>query len=127
MLEKKGYPYKFDENACKIKCKALCCVGEGFVFLDKDEIKSIAQYLNLDTETFKKLYTKKAVYGHKTVLIDLKIKGRLQCVFLDSDNKCEVYPVRPKQCRAFPFWEHLKNRKKDELKKLCPGIVYADK
>ena len=127
MLEKEGYPYKFDENACKTKCKALCCVGEGFVFLDEDEIKSIAQYLNLDTEIFLKLYTKKALYGHRIVLTDLKIGGQLKCVFLDSDNKCEIYPTRPKQCRAFPFWEHLKNRKKEELEKLCPGIIYADR
>ena len=74
-------------------------------------------------ERFLKLYTKKVEYGKKIALIDLKIGQETRCVFLDDRNMCEIYPVRPRQCREFPFWKDLKK----EFKKLCPGIIYAGK
>lgn len=42
------------------------------------------------------------------------------CVFLDG-NQCSIYPVRPLQCRTFPFWDHFKTEI-DQLLKECPGV-----
>jgi Fe-S-cluster containining protein len=126
MIKRDAYPYQFDETACKTKCNGLCCKEEGYVYLSETEIESIAGYLKIDKEQFLKLYTKKVFYKKKTALVDLHINGEIRCVFLDDNNRCEIYPVRPKQCREFPFWPHLKNKKKETLKKLCPGIEYAD-
>ncbi len=126
MIKVKGFEYMFDEGACK-KCGALCCKGEGYVILSEDEIESISNYLKITVDKFVRLYTKKVEYGKKDALVDLKIAGETRCVFLNADNKCEIYAVRPKQCRTFPFWKNLKNKNIKELQRLCPGVVCADR
>ena len=37
---------------------------------------------------------------------------------------CVIYPVRPAQCRTWPFWEsNLRSRKNwDSIAEGCPGI-----
>jgi Fe-S-cluster containining protein len=44
------------------------------------------------------------------------------CVFYA--NGCTIYPVRPRQCRTFPFWpEDLTSRRRwERLARECPGI-----
>ena len=32
----------------------------------------------------------------------------LPCPFLDSDNRCSIYDVRPKACREFPHTDRKK-------------------
>lgn len=46
-----------------------------------------------------------------------------RCPFLGAGNRCDVYPVRPMQCRTWPFWkENLKREVwQDEVLKTCPG------
>jgi len=51
------------------------------------------------------------------------LEGEWRCVFLDSRARCTIYPVRPLQCRQFPFWPHLK-RDISGLKEECPGVVF---
>ncbi len=124
MIINKDFPYSFNETVCK-QCKALCCKGEGYVFLSKYDIDNISSFLGLDVGQFVKLYTRKAVYGKKVSLVNLKINGELRCVFLDKFNRCEIYEVRPNQCREFPFWKSLKNKNGTQLAKLCPGIIIS--
>lgn len=124
MIINKDFPYSFDETICK-QCKASCCKGEGYVFLSKYDIDNISSFLGLDVGQFVKLYTRKTVYGKKVSLVNLKIKGELRCVFLDKFNRCEIYEVRPNQCREFPFWKSLKNKNGTQLAKLCPGIIIS--
>ena len=35
----------------------------------------------------------------------LKEKANGDCVFYDRQAGCTIYPVRPRQCRTWPFWE----------------------
>ncbi len=126
MIKKDGFEYLFESNMCST-CQARCCKGNGYVFLDKREILNIAQFLGITTEEFIKFYTKKVLYNKRIALIDLRIKKEIRCVFLNDDYRCEIYPVRPKQCVEFPFWNHLKKKSKKEIQKLCPGVFYADK
>jgi len=51
------------------------------------------------------------------------LEGEWWCVFLDSRSKCTIYPVRPLQCRQFPFWPYFK-RHTSGLKETCPGVVF---
>ncbi len=124
MIVNKDFPYSFDETVCK-QCKASCCKGEGYVFLSKDDINNISSFLDLDVGQFVELYTRKVMYGKKISLANLKIKGELRCVFLDEFNRCEIYEMRPKQCRKFPFWNNLKDKNVEQLVKLCPGIIIS--
>jgi len=40
------------------------------------------------------------------------------------DNGCKVYPVRPPQCRSWPFWkENIRNHLRwQNLAESCPGV-----
>ncbi len=50
----------------------------------------------------------------------------IECIFFEN-GKCAIYPVRPKQCRDFPFWESHKILDADSKKALvleCKGIIF---
>jgi len=50
------------------------------------------------------------------------------CPFLEKDNKCSIYEVRPKSCRAYPHIQDgfFKNRKLHGANALyCPAVVYV--
>ena len=50
-----------------------------------------------------------------------KVNG--DCVFYDKVSGCTVYPVRPPQCRTWPFWEsNLESPEAwDRTEGDCPG------
>ena len=50
--------------------------------------------------------------------------GEPQCQFLTEDSRCSIYPVRPKQCATWPFWEeNLKQENwEGSVSDICPGI-----
>jgi Fe-S-cluster containining protein len=44
-------------------------------------------------------------YGLRTSIIEHS--GTKDCIFLreiDGKKRCVIYPVRPSQCRSWPFW-----------------------
>ena len=54
------------------------------------------------------------------------------CVFLkqqDGKRICGIYPVRPLQCRTWPYWDsNLENRAAwRSASKTCPGIDRGNK
>jgi len=120
IIEKEGFPYKFDADACK-ECEGNCCIGEsGYIWVSPLEIKDIANFLKIDEEVFRNRFLIKV--GYKYSIKERPYKNGYACIFFD--NGCTIYPVRPKQCRTFPFWEHFKERKNLEfLLKECPGII----
>ncbi|MEZ4852873.1 YkgJ family cysteine cluster protein [Flavobacterium sp.] len=79
---------------------ANCCKTTGPLFTTAD-IERIAKHLRLKPQQFIEQYLR----------IDEDndyVLQRVPCAFLDSDNKCFIYDVRPKACREFPHT----NRKK---------------
>ncbi len=121
IVRKKGFSYGFKPSACE-ECKGKCCRGKsGYIFVNSSEIEKIAEFLKLDIEVFKKDYLNKVKYKYS--IKELKIAGEYECLFFDNKtNKCQIYEVRPLQCRTFPFWDYFKYRV-DEVKKECIGIV----
>jgi Fe-S-cluster containining protein len=121
LINKNGFAYTFDVSACST-CQGRCCTGEsGYIFVSKEEIKNLANLLNLEIGDFvnKYLYKKGYKYSIKEMLID----NSYECIFYDrASNGCKVYDARPSQCRTFPFWDYYKTRI-DELKLECPGII----
>ena len=57
--------------------------------------------------------------GRRQSLVE---KPNLDCVFWD--NGCTIYPVRPTQCRTYPFWpENVESKEEWEAEdERCPGI-----
>ncbi len=118
LISKEGFPYMFDPDACK-ECEGNCCIGEsGYIWVSPEEIKEIAGFLNIDEDIFINRFLIKV--GYRYSLREKPYKNGYACIFFE--NGCKIYPVRPNQCRTFPFWDYYKTRV-DELKKECPGIV----
>lgn len=102
-----------------------CCSGpdEGYIWVTKPEIKFIADYLKEPVEQICQKYLKRV--GIKTSIIEQPFTK--DCVFatkIDGHNKCAIYPVRPNQCRTWPFWsENLKSPNQwNHAVENCPGI-----
>lgn len=98
-------------------CGECCKLAGGFVYVTDEEIKAMAKYLQLSITTFSDQF----LDIHKNRYV-LKSKGDA-CILLDNDA-CSVYPVRPVQCRTFPFWPaNLKSKYRWKMTALvCEGI-----
>lgn len=100
-----------------------CCTGApGHVWVNKAEIAAIAEEIGeSDIERFEAKYVKRV--GVRKSLQELP-EANYDCVFLDPDTrKCQVYHVRPRQCRTWPFWgSNIESPKswKDTCD-VCPG------
>lgn len=83
-----------------------CCAGpdEGYVWVTDDQIAAIAAHVGQDEADFRRRHVRKV--GRRQSLRERK--GNHNCEFLvprdDSCGGCEIYPVRPTQCRTWPFW-----------------------
>lgn len=96
-----------------------CCTGEpGVVWVTDDELAAIAAFIKEPAEVVRKVYTRKA-RGRTT----LREKANGDCVFYDRKKGCTVYPVRPPQCRTWPFWESNLETPEDwaDTERTCPG------
>jgi Fe-S-cluster containining protein len=78
-----------------------CCAGpeEGYIWVNDEEVAAAAKFLRLSEKAFRARYVRRV--GRRQTLIENK-KTR-DCVFL-KDGKCQIYSVRPTQCRTWPFW-----------------------
>lgn len=110
------------ENGLPFTCTACgnCCKSHGeysHVYLREEEAIAIAEHLGRDPETFvqEELVVEE---GWITLIPDLP-----ECQFLDADGRCGIYPVRPVQCRTWPFWDVNLKREvwEGEVNKICPG------
>ncbi len=122
LLSKEGYAYRFDPKACE-SCNGHCCRGEsGYIWLKREEMESIAAFVNLSLEEFATIYLRRV--KHRYSLREKRLgENDFACIFFDeAKERCGIYPVRPTQCRTFPFWEQFKNDE-DEVRNECPGIV----
>src|SRR4051812_23990582 len=78
-----------------------CCTGApGYVWVDENELAALADHVGQPVEEFRALYTRRV--GRRD---SLRERSNGDCVFWDRSRGCTVYPVRPAQCRTWPFWE----------------------
>jgi len=84
-----------------------CCAAAGayYVYLNEAESEKIREHLQLSGGWFRRLSLRELDDGGR-VLVSAADE---RCIFLDSDGGCRVSPVRPLQCRAYPFWPELVN------------------
>lgn len=98
-----------------------CCSGpeEGYIWTCDKEAAMIADELKMSEPDFRKRYTKKE-YGDTTLIENEKTKD---CIFLQG-KRCQIYSVRPNQCRTWPFWD-INLESPDDwgwASTRCPGI-----
>ncbi len=111
---------KWYGNGLKFECTKCghCCTGApGYVWITLPELYRIAEFLGMDDQEFTKRYVRRV--NQRTSLIEIP-NG--DCVFYD--NGCKIYPVRPTQCRTFPFWSEIIARRQswEEAAQECPGM-----
>jgi uncharacterized protein len=110
----------FFDHGIRFECRqcGACCIGSpGYVYVNRNEIKKIAAYSGIPLEDLVRDYLRP--FGGSYSIMEHR-DGR--CFFYDKG--CAIYPVRPLQCRTFPFWiDTLRSEKKwNALRKECPGI-----
>src|SRR6478672_2849825 len=110
--------YKDGLNFTCSQCGNCCTGPPGFVWVNDAEVAAIAEHRGESVEEVQALFTRLASGGRT-----LRERNNGDCVFLGSDRRCTVYPVRPRQCRTWPFWEsNLKTPETwQRTCEICPG------
>ena len=96
-----------------------CCTGEpGYVWVNDAELRALADFRGETAEEVTGLYTRLSSRGRT-----LREKANGDCVFYDREKGCTIYPVRPRQCRTWPFWESnvATPRAWQHTCEICPG------
>jgi Fe-S-cluster containining protein len=109
-------------DGLRFKCTECgkCCTGSpGYVWVTEEEIKLIADHLKISVKDFSRRYLRR-VHGQFSLI---EKSTTYDCIFL-KDKKCQIYQVRPVQCRTFPWWPQNLNTKEswEETAKSCEGI-----
>jgi Fe-S-cluster containining protein len=109
------------QDGLRFRCTRCghCCTGApGFVWVNDEEIAAIAAFRGETVAEVTALYTRPA--GPER---SLREKANNDCVFLDRKAGCTIYPVRPRQCRTWPFWESTVATPEawEHTCQVCPG------
>ncbi|MCC7144945.1 MAG: YkgJ family cysteine cluster protein [Phycisphaeraceae bacterium] len=107
-----------------------CCTGpEGYVWYTDEEELAMAERLKVSREQFRTRYAHQ-VEGHWSLMEKFSPDGSgYDCVFLQRTEEgrriCQIYDVRPTQCRTWPFWpENLKSPAAwRSAGRRCPGMI----
>jgi Fe-S-cluster containining protein len=121
MSDESDTPEPWYKDGLRFRCTRCgkCCTGApGFVWVTEDEVMALAEFRGEPREEVAGLYTRLSFRGPT-----LREKANGDCVFYDREKGCTVYPVRPRQCRTFPFWESNVETPRDweQTRQACPG------
>ena len=106
---------EFKKTDC-LKC-ANCCKTTGPLFTSAD-IERISKHLRQRPQQFIDQYLR--IDEDKDYVLQ-----SVPCVFLEEDNACFIYDVRPKACREFPHTDRKKFQQITDLTlqnvAICPA------
>jgi Fe-S-cluster containining protein len=120
-----------------------CCTGpHGYIYASDEEIRRLAEFLKLTCDEVVEKYCRKV--GGKLSFREKRGTGGWDCIFLEeiestrrpegadreiacTKRVCSIYPVRPLQCRTWPFWDgNLASRENwDTAAERCPGMNHG--
>jgi Fe-S-cluster containining protein len=111
-------------NGLRFECTGCgnCCRNHGeytYVSLTSVELREIPAFLGITRREFLERFC----VSEPGYLPSLRMDTPA-CPFLTGESRCSIYPVRPKQCRTWPFWKENLDRATWEgpVKECCPGI-----
>lgn len=95
-----------------------CCQQKGWVYLTEDDLLRAARFVSLTPAEFERRYVVRT--RHR---LRLRKPKNAQCHFLLAGG-CSIHPVKPVQCRLFPYWPELVEDRNawNETARYCPGI-----
>lgn len=102
---------------CQKGC-VKCCDQDGFVYVTDADIANAARYLGLSVAAFERKYVYRTAHQRR-----FRKPREKQCPFL-GEGGCQIHPVKPVQCRLFPFWPELVENAGEwrRTARWCPGI-----
>ena len=107
---------EFEHTDC-LTC-ANCCKTTSPIFTEKD-ISRIAKFLKLKEQKFIEQYLQRDDD-------DFMVLKSAPCTFLDQDNSCFIYDVRPKACSEYPHTNRKKFIQLTDLTlkntEICPAV-----
>ncbi|HJP02318.1 MAG TPA: YkgJ family cysteine cluster protein [Planctomycetota bacterium] len=110
-------------NGLRFSCTRCgnCCRTHGehaFIYLADADIEAISTHLGLSRERFLEEHCD---FEEGWVILRTTSPD---CPFLTAEHGCSIYPVRPRQCASWPFWEENleRTRWEGEVSDVCPGI-----
>jgi Fe-S-cluster containining protein len=115
-------PELHEEAFSKIDCLecANCCKNHSPTFKATD-IKRISKYLGLKEAVFVDTYLKLDEEN------DFVVK-QSPCAFLNEDNSCHIYDVRPSDCSRYPYTDEDVFIKRKALtmanSMVCPAVFH---
>lgn len=89
---------EFEKTDC-LSC-GNCCKTSSPIVTEKD-IQRISKHLRIKEAKFVEQYLERD--GD-----DFYVMQTVPCVFLDTDNSCFIYDVRPKACKEYPHTDRRK-------------------
>jgi Fe-S-cluster containining protein len=118
----KQLPALHEEAFSKINCLdcANCCKNHSPTFKTTD-VKRISRFMKMRESDFIETYLKLDTDN------DLVVKNS-PCPFLNTDNTCRIYEVRPSDCARFPYTSEDVFVKRKQLtlanSVVCPAVSY---
>ncbi|HXE52445.1 MAG TPA: YkgJ family cysteine cluster protein [Tepidisphaeraceae bacterium] len=126
------------------QCGNCCTGGPGYVWISEEEVQRLAEFFKLSVPEVLRKYCR-TIRGRISLKERRMPNGNYDCIFLkeltaetkSNDRQlepgepipttrygCAIYPVRPLQCRTWPFWEtNLSGREMwDFAAGRCPGM-----
>ncbi len=119
-------------------CGNCCTGGPGYVWIGEQEIERLAAFLKLPVRETLKKYCRR-IAGRISLKECRNPRNEYDCIFLREEKVqpspdaqqvvhgkriCTIYPVRPLQCRTWPFWEGLLTSRESwgHAARRCPGM-----
>ena len=97
---------------------ANCCKTTGPLWSERDQ-ERVAKHLRLKTGDFESAYLRLDEDGDWVL-------QQLPCPFLEADNACAIYEIRPKACREYPHTDRAKQAQILDLTQknalICPAV-----
>jgi Fe-S-cluster containining protein len=109
-----------DEVFKKVDCLqcANCCKTTP-ALVTRPDAKRIAKHLSIPPKTFIRKYLIEDINGELMI-------ARVPCTFLNEDNTCQIYEVRPQACREYPHTNQFGFSRRSKMNAnntlVCPAV-----
>lgn len=113
-MSEESIPRDYLEKHFECQRCGCCCRLHGTVAVSEAEVCAIAEFLQLEVSDFTDRFT--TLLPNRSGL-SLSERANGDCIFYSEDGfGCQIHPVKPRQCRDFPFtWRYA------DWEKVCAG------
>ena len=100
-----------------LQCANCCKTTPALV--TRPDAKRIAKHLSIPPKTFIRKYLLEDINGELMI-------ARVPCTFLNDDNTCQIYDVRPQACREYPHTNQFGFSRRSKMNAnntlVCPAV-----